>query len=234
MAFCGEHTLQAKEGDFHAVAHLKCRRWSCPTCGPMRAAALRTQAWKGKPQAFITLTTMRRPDASPVREAARQSAAWVKLRRLTIIKYGLESLPFFAVRERHKSGWPHLHILIRGPFIDQAWLSNQWKRLTGSPVVHIRQVTNSAKAAAYISKYIGKEPAKFGMLKRYWCSQDWSDAKEFKKRRMAQLGGRWRCEKEPYAAALHRLTCSGFHPVYVRDRMQVFAPRWITSWPGAP
>jgi hypothetical protein len=87
------------------------------------------------------------------------------------------ALPYFAVVERHKSGRPHLHILLRCDYIPQPWISRQMQRLAGSPVCDIRAVQGTKQAAAYVAKYIGKAPAKFGNSRAYWYSANWSPAK---------------------------------------------------------
>ena len=75
--------------------------------------------------------------------------------------------------EKTKTGWPHLHILCRMPYVPQAWLSRRMGELIDSPVVDIRALHNVRKAAAYVAKYIAKHPHRFEGCKRYWRSQDW-------------------------------------------------------------
>lgn len=86
------------------------------------------------------------------------------------------ALPYFAVVERHKSGRPHLHILLRAHYIPQRWLSQEMARRMASPICDIRKVDSTAKAAAYVAKYIGKAPAKFGNSRAYWYTKNWSPA----------------------------------------------------------
>jgi hypothetical protein len=82
-------------------------------------------------------------------------------------------LPYMAFIERTKLGEPHLHILLRCPFIPQDWLAEQMRDLIGSPVVWIEQVKGTASAVRYVTKYVGKAPAQFGTAKRYWVSAGW-------------------------------------------------------------
>lgn len=86
------------------------------------------------------------------------------------------ALPYFAVVERHKSGRPHLHVLLRCGYIPQTWLSLEMNRLAGSPIVDIRKVSGTKQAAAYVAKYIGKAPAKFGNSRAYWYTKNWAPA----------------------------------------------------------
>ncbi|GAJ21207.1 unnamed protein product, partial [marine sediment metagenome] len=57
-----------------------------------------------------------------------------------------------------KKGNPHIHVAARCRYIPQAWLSNQWRDLTGSPVVDIRAVKDPARTAGYVTKYMLKSP----------------------------------------------------------------------------
>lgn len=75
--------------------------------------------------------------------------------------------------EKTKLGEPHVHILLRAPYIPQDWLSEQMNRLIGAPIVWIEAIKSVPKAVHYVTKYVTKAPARFGPLKRYWQSQNW-------------------------------------------------------------
>lgn len=77
------------------------------------------------------------------------------------------TVEYFLVWERTKAGWPHAHLLLRAPFIPQAWLSNVWSELTGAPIVDIRQVHTPGQVAAYIAKYLSKDPQAPQGMKRF-------------------------------------------------------------------
>lgn len=83
-----------------------------------------------------------------------------------------DGLPFLAVMERTKAGWPHLHILLRSKWIKQEWLAAQMAELAGSPVQDVRRIKGRSKVAGYVAKYAGKCAAKIGSAKRYWSSRD--------------------------------------------------------------
>jgi hypothetical protein len=87
--------------------------------------------------------------------------------------YELTALPFLAVFEQTKLGWPHLHIVCRVPWIDQRWLSAQMDKAIGAPIVDIRRIANLQELAGYVAKYIGKDPHHFEGTKRYWKSKDY-------------------------------------------------------------
>ena len=170
---CGEGTLVNQGAHGVRAVTLHCRSWGCEECQPLRKLQLVALAASGKPEVFITLTSKPRPGCSPASAARSLSAAWPVIVRRARKKYGYKSIPYFCVFEATKRGAPHLHILARVKYIDQRWLSNQMRALTGSPIVDIRKVRSVKQAASYISKYIGKAPHRFETCKRYWCTRSW-------------------------------------------------------------
>lgn len=83
------------------------------------------------------------------------------------------TLAYMAFAERTKRGEPHLHILLRCPFVPQDWIAEAMQELTGSPVCWIEQIANTRAAISYVTKYVSKEPAQFGKSRRYWISRNW-------------------------------------------------------------
>ena len=136
----------------------------------MRRKKLISEAKEGKPQRFITLTVNPAWFNSPEERAQKLVEAWRKIRRRFLDLSENNKCEFLAVFELTQLGEPHLHIVQRGSFIPQKWLSEQMKELMGAPVVDIRSVTGSKEVAKYISKYISKRNIKIGTLKRYWRS----------------------------------------------------------------
>ncbi len=52
---------------------------------------------------------------------------------------------------------PHLHLLVQGSYIPQAWLAKKWYAITGdSYIVDVRSCTHSEDAARYVTKYLSK------------------------------------------------------------------------------
>lgn len=160
---------------FRAVS-LRCRSWGCPLCQPERQRQLVALAASGKPTVFITLTCNPRVGHSPAARARALAKAWPVIVRRACKKYGYKNIPYFCVFEATKKGEPHLHILARVKWIDQRWLSNQMRELTGAPIVDIRKVRSVKEAASYISKYIGKAPHRFKTCKRYWRTRSWDQS----------------------------------------------------------
>ena len=91
-------------------------------------------------------------------------------------RYPAAPIQFIAVWERHRSGYPHLHLLARAPYIPQPVLSAMWRDLTGAPIVDIRPSSSSHGSARYIAKYLTKHPdvpagmRHFRTSRRFWLT----------------------------------------------------------------
>lgn len=197
--YCGEHTLVKRDGrEIHAVS-LRCRAWTCPDCAPMRKRQLTAQAIAGKPNTFLTLTCRRRDDMTPEEAARRLAWAWRTLRKRIARRWHGVRIAFLAVVERHQSGWPHLHILMRAPYIPQAWLSDQMRELADGPIVHIRRIDAHGRAVVYCAKYAGKATQRIGNTKRYWRSPDYDLRPPEQRPGRTSAGGGW--ERDTWSIA---------------------------------
>jgi hypothetical protein len=171
--YCNSTTLVKWEESSRTATALRCRSWLCPDCSPQRQRQLVAEVLSGSPTVFLTLT-VRRVEGEAARDAAaRLIGAWRRARREHMVKHKLKKLPFYAVVEATKLGWPHLHIMLRNCWIDQRWLSARMDAMINSPIVDIRKIDNRGRAAGYVSKYAAKATHKFGTCKRYWCSRDY-------------------------------------------------------------
>lgn len=184
--------------EFFAVS-LRCRSWTCPECADQRRKELIAQAIDGKPNRFLTITSKRRENESPQTAAAELARCWRLIRKRLMRHYKTKSLPFLAVFEATKLGWPHLHILLRCDFIDQRLISKWMNELTASPVVWIEKIDSAKGASRYVSKYIGKDTQKFGSCKRYWQSQDWRVVPKRHRRPRQLPPGDWHVHDWPIA-----------------------------------
>jgi len=171
--YCQSQTAVKGLGREFVAISLRCRSWTCPDCAEQRRNELIAEAIDGKPNKFLTLTSRRREEASPIAAARELSRCWRIVRKRLMRRYKWKSLPFLAVFEATKLGWPHLHILLRCDFIDVRLVSQWMEELIGAPVVWLEALEQQTKAARYCSKYVGKDSQKFGTSKRYWRSQDW-------------------------------------------------------------
>jgi hypothetical protein len=159
------------------AAAIRCKRWSCPSCAEANRKRVIAIAREGKPRALLTLTVSSEhydtPDAAA--EALKHGLRMLRLRLKRHTK--LENFEFIAVFEKHKSGFPHLHLLIKGKYIPWQWLRAAWEAITGSIHVDIRKINSTGMAALYAAKYIGKDLSAFAHCKRWWRSHGYSEPK---------------------------------------------------------
>jgi len=80
---------------------------------------------------------------------------------------GLTETAYGWFTEATQNGWPHMHILFRGPYIPQDWLSEQMGELTRSPIVWINKIEDIPRKVAYAAGYCAKETNHFGTCNRY-------------------------------------------------------------------
>jgi len=171
--FCGSTTLVKRVDGGIAVIPCPCHSWTCEDCAPGRTARLVYEVKLGRPDLFITLTSRVIEGGSPALAAQRLAHAWRDYRRRYIKKHGKGSLPFIAVFEQTKKGWPHLHIAARSEWVDHAELSAFMAAAINSPNVWVERLDSFKKIAAYLAKYMAKNPHRFKGTKRYWRSQDY-------------------------------------------------------------
>lgn len=178
MVLCTERSLVKHDANRIEVRPLRCKCWKCSYCVATKQRELWWKAFKGDPERFLTLTIRKGRFATPEDAAAEMVKGWRMLRQFLERHLNIKKITFLAVFEHHKSGWPHLHILLRGSFIDHRIIRNWWKSRFDSFQIDIRFVANSRQRASYVTKYVSKAPQGFGSCKRYWCSQDWDPPKK--------------------------------------------------------
>lgn len=224
-------TVVKQVGQHLVVFKLKCKSWSCPECSRMRRRVLIREGQQGKPNRFITLTVNPAWFDGPEDRAARLAKAW----RLTVAAFrhrwpGREA-EYLCVFEATQKGEPHLHIMWRGGWMPQAWLSKQMEKRMGAPVVDVRWVHNEQQVNEYVTKYISKRNIKFGNCKRYWRSKNYLAKSPRLVRKERNAGARfYRTSKHiiDYFAA-----CLELGGVFVWPREDLFEfdlPEW-KRWP---
>lgn len=172
MSYCTDLSLLKDFGGYKTVASLKCRRWQCPDCGPRRTRDLRDRCRRAATTIFLTLTIRQGFAATPDAQAVELAKGWRMLRQYILRKMGWRKLPFIAVIEKHKSGWPHMHLLLRCKYVPHQLIRAWWVERFNSPRIWIEAINNEVKAARYLSKYLAKAPHAFEGTKRYWASHD--------------------------------------------------------------
>ena len=86
---------------------------------------------------------------------------------MRLLRRGL-FVDYIRCPEYTKTGLRHEHILFRGSYIDQIFLSKLWNSIHGAPVVDIRSAYGSRRLAGYMAKYMSKTP-----VGRYSYSMNW-------------------------------------------------------------
>lgn len=217
MTYCGEHSLVKVTDTERQAVSLRCKAWTCPNCAPDRKRQLIAQAIRGSPNKFLTLTSRRRDGVTAEQAARDLSHGWRIIRLRLMRHYKLKKLPFLAVVEKHKSGWPHLHILLRATWLSQKLISQWADEVFNGPIVWIEHLDKSHKAAIYCSKYCGKATSKFDSTKRYWQSRDYqTNPKKDKQGRLFGDGTFCREEHSVRRWATHWTWCG-------------FDVRWIST-----
>jgi len=189
--FCEEWCLVKRSDPCTTIVPLRCKCWTCEECHPRRRSRLIAEAMTGYPNTFITLTSRRQPGRSPNAAAQALVNAWRAVRSEYIKRNGKRSMPFLAVFEATKKGWPHLHIIARTKWVDQDWLSKRMGALTGSPIVDVRRIKTGKRTIGYVTKYVGKKPHRFQGVKRYWRSLDYMMPSEEEEDNTVEDRGRW-------------------------------------------
>ena len=170
---CGEASLVKTDEDAAEGVTMRCRAWTCDGCLPRRQTQLAGLFLSGRPNTFITLTVNPAVGSSPEHRARLLKDAWRQVVKRAKKLYRYKEIPYACVTEATKDGEPHLHILVRCRWIGQGWLAEQMKELTGAPICWIERIRSPKRMARYVSKYCGKEPHRFGTMKRYWCTPSW-------------------------------------------------------------
>lgn len=141
---------------------LTCKSWLCDSCRKVKIRNWIKVAQAGRPERMITLTCDPKLHVNPYTALRTMAKAFTKLAERIRKKFG--EFEYIKVWELHKTGWPHLHLMQRGSFIPQRWLSSQWSRLKIGKIVDIRKVTNQKTTATYMTKYMGKSVADLASL----------------------------------------------------------------------
>jgi hypothetical protein len=153
-----------------------CKSWSCPRCRPAKVAQWRAIIIAGKPNRFITLTTDPKLLPDPAAAVAHLNRSFPILIR--DIRKNFGPFEFVRVWEFTEKGYPHIHIVARGGFVPQKWISERWAKLGCGKIVDIRAVGKAKDAARYVAKYLGKSTdetaAALGKIRLINKSRGWT------------------------------------------------------------
>lgn len=170
---CCVKTVVQKRWDTLIGAGIPCKRWDCPQCAPKKRKRIAHRAASGLPERFITPTVNPKAFHSPEDAAVALRAAWTRIMLEVRRKWPKVDHQYFCVFEVTKAGWPHLHVLYRGCFIPQKWLSWRLKVHLDSPIVDIRKVRSKKHATNYVIKYLMKQNTRLATVYRHSNSRRW-------------------------------------------------------------
>jgi len=212
MTICREWTLVKSDSFERQAKPLLCRSWACEFCAPIRQRQLVAAAKSGRPNRFLTLTINPQVGESPEdRRAILAHALHIVIQRARR-EHPESEIEYFAVVEATQRGEPHIHVLLRSPFLPQSQISAWMDELAASPIVHIEAIDSESKAAAYVAKYAGKEPVRFGTFKRYWSSRGYALQDPDDDYEPAPPGSPWRVDMRPLVDVLREWIYDGFIP----------------------
>ena len=175
---CGAFSLVGIEGVRCGVYPLRCKRWGCPVCGPrkVKATLARTRAGMAIGTCrFFTLTSPGTEDAET--SYSEFPTRWKRFRMRLERRFGrIEYLG--VVEPQPRRGAAHIHVVYRGPYIPQQWLSRVAAECGFGKVADIRR--SHPALMRYLAKYLTKElsdptaapPRYFRRVRwsRGWCS----------------------------------------------------------------
>jgi len=164
----------------------------------------------GNPVRFVTLTINPAIGLSPADRLGMLSHAWRTLVKRARRRWPNATLDYLAIVEATKLGEPHLHILVRGPYMPQKWISSVMRELVNSPIVDIRKIRSVRHVVSYVAKYITKAPAQFGDAKRYWCTQTWEGPRTRREESPETPSGSWTVESMSLLELVHKWTYEGW------------------------
>lgn len=212
---------------------LKCKRWSCPLCHPVQRRRVIRLGREGNPDKFITLTDVLGSHETPDEAAQAMRSNFARLIRIMRKRWPDRTIEYLRVFEATKKGWPHLHILMRAPWIDQKWLSETWKALSGAFIVDVRSVKDKEHAMWYVTKYIGKELGKFAGVTRWFRSKGWNTPKDDNDKPM-RFGNHWSKIEGAYHTYAWRKRLELEHLGYVVEQYRVGYMQWRHKLRASP
>ncbi|MBA7585669.1 hypothetical protein ES708_27657 [subsurface metagenome] len=136
---------------------------------------------KGGQVRLITLTTAHQSQNKAFQKHFRQLRMRL-FRRCLLVDY-------IRCPEYTETGLRHEHILFRGSYIEQAYLSYLWQEIHGAEVVDIRRTWGKRRLASYLASYMAKAPAG-----RYCYSYGWVWQGFVKSWKFLRKASTWCCQ----------------------------------------
>lgn len=209
---------------------IRCKRWSCPVCAEINRRKVIAFGKRGQPTAMLTLTVSSKAYDTPHEAAQDLKRALVALRKRIARAFPGETMPFLAVFERHESGFPHLHLLIRARFLPVKRLREMWEGITKHSWNVNIMALRTVGQVAYAAKYIGKDLAPFEHCKRWWRSHAYDMPQPDDEQRKRDRGQweRYTADIGLLTSALRALGCTIERPEAERITWQSPPGRTVT------
>jgi hypothetical protein len=203
---CREYTILGTAEGIVQGHPLRCKCWKCELCSEDLRRRVIALAIAGEPSTLLTLTTNPHHQSDPTLAAEELKYAFNRLIRRLRKVAGRGTFQYLAVWERTKNEMPHLHVLLRAPFVPQRQISEFMAEQIQAPIIDIRAVRGKTAVARYVGKYLAKDPAGFQGRQHFFYSRQWlatETAQAYEP--YPDLGLQWslhsgRCDK--YAALL--------------------------------
>lgn len=156
VEFCGRGSLVARspDGEQIIIVPFFCKSWKCKPCAVRLTERWRARIHLAHPERFITLTWDVRNEQDPVEAYSTMKEQFPKLVRLIRKRFG--QFEYVLIWEWTLRGYPHIHILQKGCYLPQKWLSKAWSHLGCGEVVFIKDVSSAKHINKYITKYLTK------------------------------------------------------------------------------
>lgn len=173
---CGYLSLVGVAGQQAGVYPLRCKRWGCTTCGPRKARATLARTRAGMRLGTVRFFTLTSPSGEEhAASYAAFSARWKQFHMRLARRFG--KIEYLGVVEPQKRGAAHIHVVYRGPYIPQPWLSQAAQASGFGRIADIRR--SNPRLMSYLAKYLTKElsdprlaPPKYFRRARWsagWC-----------------------------------------------------------------
>jgi len=138
---------------------VRCHKWACPKCAPLRLREAQHQARAGHPERHIVLTLAPVPNFGLPDYLRKIRRAFTTLVQRLRREFG--HFEYMMAFELQENGRPHIHALTRGTYIPWRMLSAWWRELTGAWMVHVKQITRTQSAVCELTKYLAATAAQF-------------------------------------------------------------------------
>lgn len=152
---CASFSLIGVDGQQAGIFPLFCKRWLCPRCGPRKARQTIARIQAGMKLGDARFFTITSPGDEGAESYVLFPIRWKLLHQRIVRRFG--PIEYLGVVEPQKRGAAHIHVVFRGPFIPQPWLSRAAVASGFGPITDIRR--SHKRLTTYLAKYLTKQLA---------------------------------------------------------------------------